>query len=321
MATVLFVDDDPGILKALRRLFYDSAHTVLFAADPREGLAILKERECAVVVSDNRMPPGESGIDFLDKVRRLAPDSVRIMMTGFADLATALDAINRCEAYRFVVKPWDNRQLVELVDEAALRYELLVSLRSGDERIFRTLAQAIELKDRYTRGHCDRVVESSVALGHRLGLQGQELTDLAHGAILHDCGKIGVPGAILNHPGGLEREQMDIVRQHPAWGAEVARQAGVSSMTLNVILYHHEHFDGHGYPAGLAGTDIPLEARIVAAADVYDALTVDRPYRRALLSEDALREFMAMSGSVLDPDVVAVFMAILNDAHSPGDAK
>lgn len=321
MATVLFVDDDPGILKSLRRLFYDSVHTVLFAADPREGFAVLQERECAVVVSDNRMSPGENGIDFLAKVRRLAPDSVRIMMTGFADLETALDAINRCEAYRFVVKPWDDRQLVELVDEAVLRYELLVSLRSGDERIFRTLAQAIELKDRYTRGHCDRVVESSVEMGRRLGLQGQELTDLAHGAMLHDCGKIGVPGAILNHPGGLGREQMDIVRQHPVWGAEVARQAGVSPMTLNVILYHHEHFDGSGYPAGLAGADIPLEARIVAAADVYDALTVDRSYRSALLLEDALCEFMTMSGSVLDPDIVAVFRTILNAARYSGDAK
>lgn len=321
MATVLFVDDDPGILSALKRLFFDSAHTILFADGPQEGLAVLGERECAVVVSDNRMSPAESGIDFLAKVRRLAPDSVRIMMTGFADLGTALDAINRCEAYRFVVKPWDDRQLVELVDEAVLRHELLVSLRSGNERIFRTLAQAIELKDRYTRGHCDRVVESSVALGRLLGLQGQELTDLAHGALLHDCGKIGVPEIILNHPGGLDNEQMDIIRQHPVWGAEVARQAGMSPMAFNVILYHHERFDGQGYPAGLAGDAIPLEARIVAVADVYDALTSDRPYRKALLPADVLQEFLAMSGSVLDPDIVAAFMSILNVEYYSGDTR
>jgi putative two-component system response regulator len=321
MATVLFVDDDPGILGALKRLFFDSEHTVLFAGGPQEGLTVLKEQECAVVVSDNLMQPGESGIDFLVKVRRLAPDSVRIMMTGFADLETALDAINRCEAYRFVVKPWDDRELVQLVDEAVLRYELLVSLRSGNERIFRSLAQTIELKDHYTRGHCDRVVGASVALGGRLGLQGQELADLAHGALLHDCGKIGVPEAILNHPAGLDNEQMSIIRQHPVWGAEIARQAGLSRLASNVILYHHERFDGQGYPAGLAGDAIPLEARIVAVADVYDALTSDRPYRNALPSDEVLREFLAMSGSVLDPDIVATFMTILNDGNYSGDTQ
>ena len=257
--------------------------------------------------------PGESGIEFLYKARQLAPDTVRVMMTAYADLGTALNAINHCEAYRFVVKPWDNQELVELVNNCVLRFELLNSLRLKDEAIYSSLAQAIELKDRYTRGHSDRVVEFSMALGRRMGLPPDTLIHLQHGAMLHDCGKIGVPETTLNFPGQLDHDQMDVIRKHPDWGGEVARAAGMHQTTVNIILFHHEYYNGHGYPTGLAGDDIPLEARIVAVADVYDALLSDRPYRKALPPEDALREFLAMSGTVLDPLIVANFLELVNE--------
>ena len=311
MATIMFVDDEAGIRNSLKRLFADSPHTVLIAAGAAEALELLRTNNCALIISDNQMP-GESGIEFLFKARQLAPDTVRVMMTAYADLGTALNAINHCEAYRFVVKPWDNQELVELVNNCVMRYELLQSLRLKDEAIYRSLAQAIELKDHYTRGHCDRVVEFSVALGRRLGLSADILTHLEHGAMLHDCGKIGVPEETLNFPGRLNDEQMNIIRKHPDWGSEVARAAGMHQITVNVILYHHEHFNGKGYPAGLAGSDIPLEARIVAVADVYDALASDRPYRKAMPPEVALREFMGMSGTVLDPGIVDSFLGIVN---------
>jgi HD-GYP domain-containing protein (c-di-GMP phosphodiesterase class II) len=224
-----------------------------------------------------------------------------------------LNAINRCEAYRFVVKPWDNQELVELVDSCVLRFELLNSLRLKDEAIYLSLSQAIELKDHYTRGHSDRVVQYSVALGKRMGLSPDTLIHLEHGAMLHDCGKIGVPEAMLNFPGKLDNDQMDVIRKHPDWGGEVARAAGMHQITVNIILYHHEHFNGHGYPTGLAGDSIPLEARIVAVTDVFDALASDRPYRKALPPEDALREFMTMRGTVLDPVIVDNFLEILNE--------
>jgi response regulator RpfG family c-di-GMP phosphodiesterase len=312
MATIMFVDDEAGIRNALKRLFIDSPHTVLVAASAAEALELLRNNTCAVIVSDNQMP-GESGIEFLYKARRLAPDSVRVMMTAYANLGTALNAINHCEAYRFVVKPWDNQELVELVNNCVLRFELLHSLRLNDEAIYRSLAQAIELKDQYTRGHCDRVVEFSLALGRRMGLSPDILTHLEHGAMLHDCGKIGVPEATLNFPGKLDKDQMDVIRKHPDWGGEVARAAGMHQITVNIVLYHHEQYNGHGYPTGLAGDDIPLEARIVAVADVYDALASDRPYRKAMSPEDALREFMAMSGTVLDPLIVENFLELVSE--------
>jgi len=311
MATIMFVDDEAGIRNSLKRLFAYSPHNVLIAASAAEALELLRVNTCAVIVSDNQMP-GESGIEFLYKARQLAPDTVRVMMTAYADLGTALNAINHCEAYRFVVKPWDNQELVELVNSCVLRFELLQSLRLKDEAIYSSLAQAIELKDHYTRGHSDRVVEYSMALGKRMGLAPETMIHMKHGAMLHDCGKIGVPEATLNFPGKLDSDQMDVIRMHPDWGGEVARAAGMHQTTVNVILYHHEFYNGHGYPAGLAGDDIPLEARIVAVADVYDALLSDRPYRKALLPDEALRVFLAMSGTVLDPLIVEYFIELLN---------
>lgn len=317
MATILFVDDESGIRNALRRQFDDSPHQLLFAASSAEALDILHSNKCAVIVSDNQMPGG-NGIELLSKARLLAPDTVRILMTGFADLGTALNAINRCEAYRFVVKPWDNDELADLISEAVLRYELLTSLRQGDEAIYRSLAQTIELKDLYTRGHCDRVVEFSLALGKRLGLTGEDLKNLEHGAMLHDCGKIGIPEVILNFPGRLDSDQFEVIRQHPGWGADVARTAGLQRVVVDIILHHHEHYDGHGYPAGLAGDQIPVEARIVAASDVYDALTSDRSYRKALPSDVAEQEMISMRGTVLDPALVDLLLEIINEHTKQG---
>lgn len=317
MATILFVDDESGIRNALRRQFDDSPHQLLFAASSAEALDILHSNKCAVIVSDNQMPGG-NGIELLSKARLLAPDTVRILMTGFADLGTALNAINRCEAYRFVVKPWNNDELADLISEAVLRYELLTSLRQGDEAIYRSLAQTIELKDLYTRGHCDRVVEFSLALGKRLGLSGEDLKNLEHGAMLHDCGKIGIPEVILNFPGRLDNEQFEVIRQHPGWGADVARTAGLQRVVVDIILHHHEHYDGHGYPVGLAGDLIPIEARIVAASDVYDALTSDRSYRKALPPDMAEREMISMRGTVLDPTLVDLLLEIVNEHTKQG---
>jgi response regulator RpfG family c-di-GMP phosphodiesterase len=319
MATIMFVDDEAGIRNSLKRLFADSPHNVLLAASAAEALQLLRTNTCAVIVSDNQMP-GETGIEFLNKARQIAPDTVRVMMTAYADLGTALNAINQCEAYRFVVKPWDNQELVDLVNTCVMRFELIQSLRLKDEAIYRSLSQAIELKDHYTRGHSDRVVEYSVALGKRMGLSPETLIHLQHGAMLHDCGKIGVPEATLNYPGKLDNDQMNVIRKHPDWGGEVARAAGMHQITVNIVLYHHEHYNGKGYPAGLAGDDIPLEARVVAVADVYDALASDRPYRKAMPPDVAMREFMAMSGTVLDPLIVTNFLEIVNEGQPEAGA-
>lgn len=309
MNTVLFVDDEQSLLRAVEREFRESGLRVLTAGSAEMALEIIGSEEIAVVVSDNMMP-GMSGIDLLTRVRALSPDTVRVMMTAYADLRTAIDAINRCEAFRFVTKPWTNDDLLAVVNEALARYEVVRDLRGGDETRYRSIAQAIELKDPYTRGHCDRVAEYATGLAQVRGLPDTLIRDIRFGSWLHDCGKIGVPEAILNFEGRLQIDQFELIKQHPLWGSEVARQARMSETVVNIILYHHERYDGSGYPGGLEGERIPLEARIVAIADVFDALYTDRPYRKAYAGPEVLNIMREMAGAFLDPRLMELFMPI-----------
>jgi putative nucleotidyltransferase with HDIG domain len=144
-------------------------------------------------------------------------------------------------------------------------------------------------------------------MGCRLGLSERALKELRYGGWLHDCGKIGVPEKILNLTGPLNESQFEIIKCHPSWGADVARQAKLPERVINIILYHHEHYDGEGYPLKLKGRDIPLEARIVSVADTYDAMTSDRPYRQAISKIKAMQNLYGLKGNTLDPEMVDLF--------------
>jgi len=304
---VLFVDDEANILSALERLFLDRSVRVLRAANGEEALAIVRAEPVAVVVADNLMP-GMRGVELLSRVRAASPDTVRVLLTGYADLATAVDAINRGEVFRFHVKPWVDTEIVGTVEEGMRRYQLVRSLRHGDDATLRSLAQTIELKDGYTRGHCDRVAAYSLEIAEALHLPEETRRAIRHGSWLHDCGKIGVPETILNCPGKLSAADFEVIKQHPVWGAEVGRLADLPEEVINIILYHHERFDGQGYPTGAKGSEIPLEARIVAVADVFDALTTDRPYARRRERAEAVRMLGALRGTALDPQLVDTFL-------------
>ncbi len=316
MQTVLFVDDEQPIRNALERVFHERDDIrCLFADSGAEGLKILGQEEVWVVVSDYLMP-GMRGIEFLAKAKTLHPETVRIMMTAHADLSIAIQAINRSEAFRFVTKPWDNQELMETVDEALMRYRLIKSLGSHDESLYLSLAQTVELKDPYTKGHCDRVARYAVSLAKMIGFSQESLKDIKHGSWLHDCGKIGVPEAVLNSTASLSEDEMEIILNHPGWGSDVARQARMSETVINIIFHHHERFDGTGYPAGLAGEMIPIEARIVAIADVFDALYSDRPYRKAYSLEMALEIMKDMTTTHFDPKLMDLFVAIANNERA-----
>jgi response regulator RpfG family c-di-GMP phosphodiesterase len=307
---VLFVDDEENILNSVERLFFGSGIRVLKACSAREALSILSREDVAVLVSDNLMP-GMKGIELFSKARDMSPDTVRVLMTAYADLETAVDAINRGEVFRFIVKPWEDDLLVTTVLDGIGRYRLVRSLRKADEATLRSLAQAIELKDPYTRGHCDRVARYALMIAAALDLDERMRLDIEHGSWLHDCGKIGVPESILNYPGSLNEEELEIVRKHPVWGADVARQASLSETIVNIILYHHERFGGGGYPTGMAGTDIPLEARIVSVADTFDAITTNRPYLKAYELKDAVNMLLSLRETALDPQMVDTFTALV----------
>ena len=310
--TVLVVDDEVLVLKTFARVFETSDIRVLSAASGEEALAIALREPVGVVVSDHSMP-GMSGVELLAVLKDHSPDTVRILMTGLTDHRMVVAAINRSEAWRFVAKPWNHAELVAMISEALHHYEVLTSMRTGDEARYRSLAATIELKDRYTRGHCDRVADIADRIAEVAHVPEHIRDYIRHGSILHDCGKIGVPEHILNFPGRLEAEDFELVKKHPTWGADIARKAQLPEPVINVILHHHEQFDGGGYPAGLAGEAIPLEARIVAIADVFDALTSSRPYRPKMPVDEALALMDTMTASHFDPTLMVAFRTVVSE--------
>ncbi len=309
---ILFVDDEEFILDIAESIFAEEGIEILTAKSGQEALEKVKKYEIAVLVSDNHMP-GMMGIDLLSRVKILSPDTVKILMTGFADLETAIDAINKVEVFRFIVKPWENTQLVELIKDALERYRLIKSIIKGDESTMLSLVHALELKDPYTKGHSVRVAQYALMIAEDMHISEENRAAIRNGSWLHDCGKIGVSENILNNEGPLDDAEMHIVRNHPMWGAEVARQARLSGVIVNIILSHHERYDGKGYPSGLRGDTIPIEARIVAVADIYDALTTERPYRKAYSVDKALEMLDSMKGNVLDPEIVDIFSCHIGD--------
>jgi putative two-component system response regulator len=311
--TVLLVGDEANLLNALSHLFLDRDVRVLRAGGAEEALGIVRREPVAVVVSDH-LTPGMRGVELLCRVRDLSPDTVRVLLTENADLPAATEAIHRGEVFRALAKPWADEEIVRTVEEGMRRYQVVRSLRDGDDDALRSIAQTIELRDPYTREHCDRVAAFALKIAEGLGLPEETRRAIKLGSWLHDCGKIGVPEAILNYPGKLSAEEFDLVKKHPGWGAEIGRQANLPGEVVNIILCHHERFDGKGYPAGSKGTEIPLEARIVAVADVFDSMSTDRPYAMGYDREEAMRVVGVLRGAAFDPQLVDIFLAGLTSA-------
>ncbi len=329
--TILFVDDEENVLSAVTRVFSDKDLRILTAPDAAGALEVLRREPVSVLVADNLMP-GMKGMDLLKAARSLSPETIKIMMTAFADLPTVMEAINRADAFRFIVKPWKNEELIATVQEGVERYRMARSRRREDDSVLHALAETIELKDPYTRGHCERVARYALLMADALRLPEGMKKDIRYGSWLHDCGKIGIPENILNASRKLDGEEYAMIRLHPDWGAEVARKARMSPTVVNIIRYHHEQFDGGGYPSRFSGRDIPVEARIVAIADTYDAITTERPYCSAHPEESARAILRSLRGKRLDPEITEIFLGLLahgkrddsvggNDTESSGRAR
>lgn len=173
------------------------------------------------------------------------------------------------------------------------------------------LAQAIEAKDLYTRGHSERTANYALQIADKLGLSDEEKGHIKYAAVLHDIGKIGIKGAILNKPGSLSEAEYEEIKTHPQKGVDIIRPVRFLAPVIPLILYHQERWDGKGYPEGLAGDKIPIGSRIISVLDARDAMTSDRPYRKALSREEAIRELKRCSGTQFDPKVVEVFLEII----------
>lgn len=225
------------------------------------------------------------------EVRALEDDDVRMLANIGEDIGHAYDAL-QSEAERIAALEENRAMLNRTVD---------------------TLARAIEARDPYTAGHQARSTELAVAIGRRLGLDEPQLEALRLAASIHDIGNIAVPSEILNRPGRLSAEELDIVRQHPEFGAEIVKDAQLPDVVADVMLHHHERFDGSGYPEGLAGEQISLAARIVSVADVVGAMASHRPYRPALGLDKAIEEIEAGRGTRYDPDVVDACLGLFRE--------
>jgi putative nucleotidyltransferase with HDIG domain len=201
-----------------------------------------------------------------------------------------------------------------------VQVDLMCQLQQGNRRLTEALAYACELHEASLRGHSERLASYAVAVGRRLGWSEAELADLRVAGLLHDVGKIGISDTVLLKPGPLTPEEYEVVKRHTVMGAEILSAAGFGDRVVRWVLHHHERWDGRGYPAGLAGPDIPAGARVLAVADAYEVMTTGRVYRGPVLPGQALEELRRQRGRQFDPEVVDVFEEALSSGELAADA-
>lgn len=319
---IMVVDDEPANLRLLERLFRRDYH-VLTAASGQEALQLLEQHDVALLITDQRMP-GITGIELLKRTAGFRPHMVRIVLTGYTDIGALVEMINCGQVYKYITKPWNNDDLRITVERAVQHYEtnksrhelelanrrLSARLQQMTRAVVRSISDALEAKDEHVHGHARRVSGYAVAVGRRLRLDTATLEQLALAAVLHDVGKIGTPDAILLKPTPLTDDERAVMQTHPERGARML--AGVPEMedVAAIVRHHHEHWDGTGYPEGLAGELIPLASRILHVADAYDAMTSPRPFRDKIDHDAAVEILKRSAGTQFDPEVVRAFCGL-----------
>lgn len=317
MESVLFVDDEAMVLEYLGCLFRNEGVRVLLANDGAEALEIVRREEVAVLVTDYLLPVID-GLELIARVKTLSVATVPILMSGITDLPAFLEQQQPEPLFCHFEKPWKGPEMVSAVREGVKRFRELRNRKRREECLIHSLGRLIERKDGWTKGHCDRVADYALLIADALQLSEQERQEIQQGSWLHDCGKIRVPALILNAERRLTDEEFAVIKMHPLWGVEIAGRSRLPERVINIVQSHHERLDGLGYPHGLAGREIPLEARIVAIADIYDALSSDRPYRPAFPAETARNMVAQMAGSALDPELVRLFFLQLDSQQRAG---
>jgi putative two-component system response regulator len=342
--SLLIVDDEPSVISSLKRELRSEDYTIFSANSGVAGLDILKEHGIGVVMSDFMMPEMD-GIAFLESVKQREPDAVRILLTGHGSLESAVAAVNRSQIFGYLTKPWSSDALKGIIERAfeyynltaenkrlqKLTYEQNEQLKLINDNLEdlvhkRTLqleeavregiimlATAAEAKDDDTGEHVYRIRDLTKQICKGLGLSQKECEEISFFSIMHDVGKIRIPDHILKKPGPLTGEEWTVMQTHSLAGERILGDKPFYQTAREIARNHHERWDGSGYPDGLKGDSIPLTARIVTVADVFDALTHDRPYKQAWSVEDAIKEMKMMSGKVFDPEILDVFLKIEND--------
>jgi putative two-component system response regulator len=322
----LIVDDEPRLRQVLMHLMRNDGFECVEAQNGEEAIAVLERQPVTLVMSDLRMPQLD-GIALLREIRGRWPDTAVVLITAVADVEVAVSCL-AVGAMDYLTKPFHLEEVRARVAQALEKRRLVLENRGYQESLqekvavqarrleelflasVQSLAEALEVKDPYTRGHSVRVSHYSVVIAQEMGIGGEMLRRIELGGHVHDIGKIGVREDVLNKPGKLTNEEYQHIMTHSMVGWKIlAPLLGDMPEALNIVRSHHERFDGRGIPYGLAGTNIPIEARIAAAADSFDAMTSDRPYRPGLSMEEAIAELVRCSGTQFDPSVVTAVVA------------
>lgn len=354
--TLLAVDDEPNILAALRRVFRATGWRILTAGHAQEALALLATEPVDAVLTDMRMS-GMDGVQLLERVSQGWPRTARLLLTGQADLASTIDAINRGQLHRYIAKPWNDDELVLTLRQVAERQQLeadkqvlerltqeqndqLKALNAGLEarvalrteelaaandrlkRNYLTSIKAftalIELRGSAQVGHARQVADLARRIAQAMKLDAEVERELTIAALLHDIGHIGLSDTVLARPvNRLDREELRRYRLHPVLGEQALLASDDMQGVAPLIRAHHERWDGQGFPDGLRGAAIPLGARILAVADTFEDLRSGRIDGRALSPLDARRSVLAGRDSQFDPTVVDAFASLFSAPPKP----
>ncbi len=328
---ILIVDDEEVICNVLDRRLTREGYFCTTAHNGKEALHYFYKDAFSLIISDIKMPE-MTGIELLQKVKAIDPKMKMIMVTAYPEIDLAVNAM-RLGAYDFIIKPADldlivmsvkkaleSRRLEEEIEAYHNRMEELVEERTAKlQQAYRTLkkahldsvkvlAEAIDAKDPYTRGHSDRVKRMSLAIAKKMGFSEERLENLEYGALLHDIGKIGIKDEVLQKQAPLSSEEYQYIQEHPLIGVKIVEGVEFFKDKISMIRHHHEHYDGNGYPDGLAGEAIPLEARIISLPDAFDAMTSARPHRNIMPLQNVLAELEKFKGKQFDPKVLEIFL-------------
>jgi putative two-component system response regulator len=321
--TLLIVDDEAAIRKLLCKKLSREGYQCEEADSAEQALNTLAPSPIALVILDIKMP-GKSGIELLPEIKSGYPDTAVIMATAVTDINVAIQCLKQ-GADDYLCKPFNLEEVSLAVQRALEKRRLKLEIKEYQQyladkveeqtgeirKIFlgaiEALVSALEAKDKYTGGHSRRVTEIALALGNELGLSAEDMEDLRWGSLLHDVGKIAVDQVVQNKPGKLTPEEYEHIMTHAHIGAEIVRPI-VNGKIIEMIEHHHDHYDGSGLHQVIAGNNIPLEARILAVADAFDAMTSDRPYRPAMSITEAIKEIKRCAGTQFDPNVVTAFL-------------
>jgi putative nucleotidyltransferase with HDIG domain len=311
-------------------------YTVKMVASGREAMAAIEKESYDLILTDIVMQD-VNGIALLESVHGEHPNLPVVMVTAIHDISVAIDAMRR-GAYDYLLKPFEREHLINTVERALEHRQVLEASQNYQQSLehmvrartdmlrhamedlehsydvtLEALGDALDLKDSETEGHSKRVTAYTIALARAMGIAPVDIKIIARGAFLHDIGKMAIPDEILRKPGKLTPEEQDVMREHCARGYHMLRKIPFLAGAAEIVFCHQEHYDGSGYPSGLRGREIPVGARIFAVADTLDAITSDRPYRRARSFDAAREEILRCSGTQFDPAVVEVFLKIPNE--------